>query len=537
MGDRVAIGSGDGTGARPAENAEERRLASSNDRTSHWKKWGPYLSERAWGTVREDYSPEGTPWEYFPHDHARSRAYRWNEDGIAGISDRRQRICFALSLWNGRDAILKSRLFGLSGHEGNHGEDVKELYWYLDSTPTHSYMRMLYKYPQAAFPYAQLLQENRRRGHGEPEYELLDTGVFDEDRYFDVFVEYAKAGVDDIVIRVQVVNRGPEEAPLDLLPTIWFRNTWSWGGAVERPEMHVDGHAIALRDPERGRYWLLPEGDPELLFTENETNHARLHGTSNRTRYAKDAFDDYVTRGKTNAVNPEKKGTMAAARYRWSVPPGGSKSVTLRLRDQLLGASALDEASDVLAARKSEADEFYATVIPQELSDDARSVMRQSLGGLLWSKQFYHYIVRDWIRGDASQPPPPATRTEGRNHEWSHLYNADIISMPDKWEYPWYAAWDLAFHCVPLALVDAEFAKAQLILLLREWYMHPSGQMPAYEWALGDTNPPVHAWAAWRVYKNREEAKGVRGSGLPREGLSQAHAQLHLVGEPEGRRG
>jgi hypothetical protein len=494
--------------ASPAENAEELRLRESDERKSHWKKWGPYLSERAWGTVREDYSPHGTAWDYLPHDHARSRAYRWNEDGIAGFSDRRQRICFALSMWNGRDAILKSRLFGLTGSEGNHGEDVKELYWYLDSTPTHSYMRMLYKYPQAEFPYARLLDENRRRGREAPEYEILDTGAFDDDRYFDVFVEYAKVDVDDIVIRIHVVNRGPDAAPVDLLPTIWFRNVWSWGESGRRPDMHVDDHAIALYDAERARYWLHLEGEPELLFTENETNHARLFGTPNRTPFVKDGFDEYIVHGNKSAVNPTKTGTMAAARYSLRVPAGGAKAITLRLSNKHLGASAVDLGGEVVALRKREADEFYAKVIPAELSEDARSVMRQSLAGLLWSKQFYHYVVRDWLAGDPNQPPPPDVRAQGRNHDWKHLYNADVISMPDKWEYPWYAAWDLAFHCVPIALVDPEFAKEQLILLLREWYMHPNGQIPAYEWALGDVNPPVHAWAAWRVYKIEKKRKG-----------------------------
>ncbi len=493
---------------RPAETAEDRRLRSSQERASHWKKWGPYLSDRAWGTVREDYSAEGAAWDYFPHDHARSRAYRWNEDGIAGICDRRQRICFALSLWNRRDPILKSRLFGLTGSEGNHGEDVKELYYYLDSTPTHSYMRMVYKYPQAEFPYARLVEENRRRGRSEREYELLDTGVFDGDRYFDVFVEYAKADVDDIAIRIEVVNRGPQGAPIDLLPTIWFRNTWSWGGSVRRPEMHVDGRAIALHDTERGSYFLHLGGDPELLFTENETNHERLQGTPNRTPFVKDGFDAYVVHGNRGAVNPAKTGTMAAARYALWVPGGGSKTVTLRLSNEHLGPSAIDDAAGVVDSRKREADEFYSTVIPGALSEDAASVLRQALGGLLWSKQFYHYVVRDWLVGDTGQPPPPAARKEGRNSGWYHLYNADIISMPDKWEYPWYAAWDLAFHCVPIALVDPEFAKEQLVLLLREWYMHPNGQIPAYEWALGDVNPPVHAWAAWRVYKIEKKRTG-----------------------------
>jgi hypothetical protein len=489
-------------------NEEEQRLRASDERTRHWKKWGPYLSDRAWGTVREDYSAHGTAWDYLPHDHARSRAYRWNEEGIAGICDRRQRVCFAVSMWNGKDPILKSRLFGLTGSEGNHGEDVKELYWYLDSTPTHSYMRMLYKYPQRAFPYAQLVEENRRRSRHEPEYELLDTGIFDDDRYFDVTVEYAKADVADIVVRIHVVNRGPDAAPIDLLPTIWFRNTWSWSEGAPRPELHAADGAIALRDADGERYWLHAEGDPELLFTENETNQARLSGAPNRTPYVKDAFDQYVVHGEAGAVNPGKIGTMAAARYSLLVPPGGQRTITLRLASERLDPAALAEAGEILGARRREADAFYATVIPAELSDDAKSVMRQALAGLLWSKQFYHYVVRDWLAGDPAQPAPPSARREGRNRDWHHLYNADVISMPDKWEYPWYAAWDLAFHCVPIALVDSQLAKEQLLLLLREWYMHPSGQIPAYEWALGDVNPPVHAWAAWRVYKIEKKRKG-----------------------------
>ncbi len=495
-------------GAHTAETAEERRLDSSNDRTHHWKKWGPYVSDRAWGTVREDYSPHGTAWDYFPHDHARSRAYRWNEDGIAGISDRRQKICLALQMWNGRDPILKSRLFGLTGSEGNHGEDCKEQYYYLDSTPTHSYMRMLYKYPQAEFPYARLVAENRSRSRREPEFELLDTGVFDDDRYFDVYVEYAKADVDDIIMRIEVHNRGKHDAPIHLLPTIWFRNTWSWSEGAPRPQLHAEGNTIALRDTDRGHYWLEAEGAPELLFTENETNHERLFGTPNRTPYVKDAFEAAVVQGHGGAVNPMRMGTMAAAHYTLDVPAGGSRTVTLRLSNKRTSPASIAEAGSILAERKREADEFYAKVIPSHLSADAKSVMRQSLGGLLWSKQFYHYVVRDWLAGDSNQPPPPASRTSGRNRDWGHLFNADVISMPDKWEYPWYAAWDLAFHCVPIALVDPDFAKEQLVLLLREWYMHPYGLIPAYEWALGDVNPPVHAWAAWRVYKIEKKRRG-----------------------------
>ena len=483
---------------------EEQRLQESRDRTKHWKRWGPYLSERAWGTVREDYSEGGTAWDYLPHDHARSRAYRWNEDGIAGISDRHQILCFAVALWNGKDPILKERLFGLTGQEGNHGEDVKELYYYLDSTPTHSYMKYLYKYPQAAFPYADLVEGNRRRGRAGREYELLDTGIFEGDRYFDVFIEYAKADADDICVRIHIENRGPEDAPLDLLPTLWFRNTWSWNGKEKRPSIrqHAPGVAVAEHATE-GAYYLHCQ-DGELLFTENETNHARLFGGA--AGYAKDGINDFLVNGRRDAVNPERVGTKCAARYHSSVPARGSRTIELRLSRS---ASPSGSVAQVFDQRKREADEFYSTVIPAKLGDDARNVMRQALAGMLWSKQFYHYVVRDWMNGDPSQPPPPEGRRRGRNRDWTHLHNADVLSMPDKWEYPWYAAWDLAFHCIPLAIVDSDFAKEQLVLLLREWYMHPSGQIPAYEWAFGDVNPPVLAWAAWRVYKIEKKRRGV----------------------------
>jgi hypothetical protein len=496
---------------------EEKRLQESRERKAHWKRWGPYLSERAWGTVREDYSPHGTAWDYFPHDHARSRAYRWNEDGIAGICDRHQTICFAIALWNGRDPILKERPFGLTGNEGNHGEDVKEYYFYLDSTPTHSYMKYLYKYPQAAFPYGWLVEENRRRGRGRPEFELMDTGVFDDDRYFDVFVEYAKAGVEDILIRISVVNRGPESAQLALLPTLWYRNTWSWSSGEPRPSLRrgkAQGRSavIELHHPSYGRRWLYCEGSPELLFTENETNYRRLYGWENGSPYVKDGINDYVVHGVKEAVNPEHVGTKVAAHYPLIIAPGKTVTVRLRFTDAEIpatGEKAFGAAFDqIFDERQREAEEFYATVIPHDLLSDARGVMRQAFAGLLWSKQFYHYVVKDWLAGDPALPPPPPERNHGRNHEWTHLYNADVISMPDKWEYPWYAAWDLAFHCIPLALVDSDFAKEQLILMLREWYMHPNGQLPAYEWAFGDVNPPVHAWAAWRVYKVEKKRRG-----------------------------
>ncbi|HEX9818560.1 MAG TPA: glucosidase, partial [Methylomirabilota bacterium] len=491
--------------------AEEGRLQDTRARTAHWRRWGPYLAERQWGTVREDYSPHGTAWDSFPHDHARSRAYRWGEDGIAGISDNHGRLCFAVALWNGRDPILKERLFGLTGSEGNHGEDVKEYYFYLDSTPTHSYMRALYKYPQAAFPYAALAEENRRRDRRAPEYELIDTGVFDDDRYFDVTVEYAKASADDVLVRISVANRGPEAAELHLLPTLWFRNTWSWAAASARPRLQaVAGHAtIEAEHAELGRRWLHCEGEPELLVTENDSNLTRLWGAPSASPHVKDAINDYLVEGRKDAVNADGAGTKAAAHYRLVVPAGRTATVRLRLTEAPAPDAAFGREFETLFTRRiREADEFYATVIPASLSEDARAVMRQAFAGLLWSKQFFHYDVRRWLEGDPAGPPPPASRRGGRNREWAHLYNDDVISMPDKWEYPWYAAWDLAFHVIPLALVDPEFAKGQLVLFLREWYMHPNGQIPAYEWAFGDVNPPVHAWAALRVYRIERKRHG-----------------------------
>jgi hypothetical protein len=493
---------------------EQARIEESRLRRSHWNRWGPYLAERAWCTVREDYSPAGDVWDYFTHEMARSRAYRWNEDGLAGICDRHQRICFAIALWNGRDPFLKERLFGLTGPEGNHGEDVKECYFYLDNTPTHSYMKCLYKYPQAEFPYAKLRQENARRSRLDPEYELIDTGVFAENRYFDVFVEYAKAGPEDILIRIAVSNRGPETATLHLLPTIWFRNTWSWGNGHRKPELRKspDAGAIELDEPKYGRRWLYCNGldgihAPPLLFTENETNCVSLWGTPNACMFVKDGIGEYVVRGSPNAVNPDGRGTKAAAHYVLTIEAGKRAVAELRLTDEprrtdTPSADPFGAAfQQTFVKRMDDANDFYATVTPRELSIDGRAVMRQAFAGLLWSKQFYHYVVRDWLGGDPAFPAPPAERQQGRNHQWPHLYNSDIVSMPDKWEYPWYAAWDLAFHCLPLALVDSQFAKDQLVLMLREWYMHSNGQLPAYEWNLGDVNPPVHAWAALRVYK------------------------------------
>src|SRR5579859_5062004 len=507
---------------------EQIRLSESSSRKKHWKRWGPYLSERAWGTVREDYSPHGNAWEYFPHDHARSRAYRWNEDGLAGICDRHQFICFALALWNERDPILKERLFGLAGSEGNHGEDVKEQYFYLDSAPTHSYMKYLYKYPQCEFPYVRLIEENRGRGKDRPEFELLDTGVFDDDRYFDVFVEYAKVDVDDILIKITVANRGPEPANIRVLPTIWFRNTWSWGNTDARPELHQSASGanpvIELNHSQLGTRCLQFEVSHEMFFTENETNYQRLFGVQGRTAYAKDGINNYIINGTTDAVNPLRKGTKAAAHYALTIAPGDQKIIRLRLLHSPTSKAAFPDFEEIMAQRQREADEFYATIIPRDLSTDAQIVMRQGFAGTLWSKQFYHFVIKDWLRGDPGNPPPPREREQGRNYEWTHLYNEDIVSMPDKWEYPWYAAWDLAFHCIPLAVVDPDFAKEQLTLMLREWYMHPNGQIPAYEWALGDVNPPVHAWAAWRVYKIDKKRTG-RGD---REFLKRIFHKLML---------
>jgi hypothetical protein len=503
--------------------AERDRL---RDDPKSWKRWGPYLSERAWGTVREDYSPDGSAWDYLPHDQARSKVYRWNEDGLAGISDDLQRLCFSLALWNGKDPILKERLFGLTGPEGNHGEDVKEYYYYLDSTPTHSYMKMLYKYPHGEFPYTDLVETNRRRGKLDPEYELIDTGIFDENRYFDVFVEYAKAGPRDILVRITAVNRGPDPADLHLLPTLWFRNTWDWNApqnetrpVLYRPDSRP-GERNELIIAERrglGRYALYCEGQPDLLFTENETNLERLYGTPNPSPYVKDGINNAIVYGQTQALNPHRRGTKASAHYRATIAPGEQVTIRLRLaltpstgtQPSLPSKQAFEDFDELFALRLAEADEFYNDLQPASLTDDERLVQRQAFAGMLWSKQFYYYDVDEWLDGDPGAPPPPETRKHGRNSEWRHLNSADVISMPDKWEYPWFAAWDLAFHCVPLAMLDPGFAKEQLVLLGREWYQHPNGQIPAYEWAFGDVNPPVMAWAAWHVYSTEKEMYGT----------------------------
>jgi hypothetical protein len=590
-------------------NAERARLYDWRQNKVPWHRWGPYLSARQWGTVREDYSPYGTAWEYFPHDHARSRAYRWGEDGILGICDNREQLCFAVALWNGADPILKERLFGLTGNEGNHGEDVKECYYYLDNTPSHAYMLGLYKYPQRAFPYNDLVEENRRRDRGQPEYELLDTGIFAEDRYFDVFVEYAKVEPEDLLIRISVTNHGPDPAPLHLLPTLWFRNTWSWGRDDRRPLLTAlepsikasgqESGEAAGRDPsaadgapraargrarraaasesgdgaapiaggaeavagepaappatamrlvrashhELGDYWLACEGagrdtgspaarnqtreapqqssgaereragTPALLFTENETNTQRLWGVPPRTPYVKDGIEAAVVHGQADAVNPAGTGTKVAAHYQLVVAPHETEIVTLRLSDRQLDAP-FANAAELFAARKAEADEFYESYGASRMTEDERRVQRQAFAGLLWSKQFYHYDVRQWLEGDPAQPPPPPQRKQGRNHRWFHLDARDPLIMPDTWEYPWFAAWDLAFHCITMALVDPESAKRQLHTIGRVWYQHPNGQLPAYEWAFGDVNPPVHAWAAWRIYKIEKRVTGRTDRGF-----------------------
>ena len=522
--------------------AEHQRLLEDKNRLANWKRWGPYLSERQWGTVREDYSAKGDAWTSFPHAHAHARAYRWGEDGLLGITDRQCRVCFALALWNHQDPILKERLFGLSGPEGNHGEDVKELYYYLDSTPTHSYMKALYKYPQTAFPYDQLVDENRRRGLLDPEFDLTDTGIFDADRYFDVFIEYAKAAAEDIVIRITIHNRGPEAAPLDVLPTIWFRNVWSWQKKTVKPSLSLNGGVLQIDHQgleselveDLGLYKLhaaqASDGTaPHWLFTENETNHEKLFGSPNASKFTKDAFHRHVINKEAGAVNPAKTGTKAAAHYSMRIPAGGSVTIDLRLcGDEKAGepnevrqtaegclkgsvahpwapnpepffcpdSSACHE---LITQRVTEADAFYATIV--EANPVHAQIQRQAHAGLLWTKQFYQYVVQDWLQGDPAYTPPPASRWEGRNRNWKHLFARDILSMPDKWEYPWFAAWDTAFHMLPFAETDPDFAKEQMLLFLREWYLHPNGQIPAYEWKFSDVNPPVHAWACWRIYK------------------------------------
>ena len=501
--------------------AEEQRLLDDQQKKAIWHHWGPYLAARQWGNVREDYSADGEAWKYFTFDDARMRAYRWGEDSIAGISDYHQFLCFAPVFWNGADPFLKERLYGLSGKEGNHGEDVKEYYFYLDNTPTHSYMKLLYKYPQAAFPYQKLLDENLKRTRQEPEYELLDTGIFDENQYFDITTEYAKNSPEDILIRISVSNRGPQEASLHLLPTLWFRNTWSWNNSV-RPSLSVmSSPNVSVGDPnttvsiiqashaELGDYFLYCQGAGELLFTDNDTDTAKIFGVPNKSPYVKDSINEYMVSGNKQAVNPGQTGTKMSVHYVLKIPAGATQIVQLRLAN----VKGLKEPfgknfDDIVETRLKEADEFYTKVCPFELSSPMRYIQRQAYSSLLWNKQFYHYVVEDWLKGDPAEPSPPAERKNGRNSTWKHLYSEDVISMPDKWEYPWFASWDLAFHTIPLAIIDAEFAKLQLIKLTREWYMHPNGQIPAYEWNFSDVNPPVQAWAALRVYRIDKKMSG-----------------------------
>jgi len=490
--------------------AEHNRLADSEG-GADWKNWGPYLSERAWGTVREDYSVTGEAWEHFPHDHARSRAYRWNEDGLGGYCNRFQNICLGVALWNEYDPILKERLFGLTGNQGNHGEDVKEYYYYLDSTPTHSYAKMLYKYPQVEYPYHQLVEENGQRDRLAPEYELIDAlrDAFNKNRYFDVFIEYAKADPEDILCKISVVNRGPDPAPIHVLPHLWLRNTWSWGYSRPKPELHaLDDNTVCTNHHHLGERWwhIESEGAPNL-FTENETNYERLFGSPNASPYVKDGINDAVVHEHLERANPDKRGTKVAAHFDTTLAPGEMFTVRVRFTNRQNNAP-FDDFEAVFTRRIQEADNFYAAIQNPNITPDERNVQRQVFAGLLWSKQFYHYAVELWLNGDPAGPPPPEVRKRGRNADWVHIDNLDIISMPDKWEYPWYAAWDLAFHTLPIAMIDPELAKLQVILMLREWYMHPNGQIPAYEWAFGDVNPPVHAWAAWRVYKITRDITG-----------------------------
>ena len=486
---------------------EKERLESVKHKSKLWHKWGPYLTARQWGTVREDYSANGDAWDFISHDDARSKAYRWGEEGIGGISDNQQLICFAVALWNKKDPILKERYFGLTGNEGNHGEDVKEYFYYLDNTPTHSYMKMLYKYPQAEYPYKQLLEENKRRTKVEAEFELIDTGIFNEDKYFDVFIEYAKNSEEDILIKITSYNRGKEKAALNILPQIWFRNTWSWSKDNSKLKMFSDVDSIKLVHEKLGEYNLYYDENPEALFCENETNNKRLYNVDNTNTYLKDGINDYITQKIKSSVNPSKTGTKASLNYDIEIDGGSFKSVRLRLVKNSI-QDPFQNFDLIFKQKINEADEFYADIQAEIKSDDAKNIQRQAFAGMLWSKQFYYYDVEQWINGDKGQPKPPAQRKEGRNKDWLHLNNADIISMPDKWEYPWYATWDLAFHCISFAIIDPEFAKKQLVLFTREWYMHPNGQLPAYEWNFSDVNPPVHAWAAWRVYKIDQKLQG-----------------------------
>jgi hypothetical protein len=500
-------------------NAEQKRLGENKLHDEPWHFWGPYLAERAWGTVREDYSANGDAWSYFPFDHARSRAYRWNEDGLGGISDHKGRLCFAFAFWNERDPFLKERLFGLTQPQGNHGEDVKEVYWYTDSTPAHSFMRMVYRYPQSRFPYEELIAQNGARSKTEGEFEIWDTSAFAENRFFDIEIDYAKADAHDILIRVSAKNCGPEPAPLHLLPTIWFRNTWSWGRDQGKPQLRKAAErshiaVITASHPALGDYDLFCDSVDDLFFTENENNAERLWGIPNRTPFVKDSINDRVVHDKIHIVNPEQVGTKAAAYYKFNIPPQETISIRLRLTrgGSKTSTEAFADFDAIFRLRRAEADQFYLELGPKILTEEHRAIQRQAFAGLLWNKQFYHYIVEQWLEGDPGQPAPPSERGSGRNHDWRHLYNDRVMSMPDKWEFPWYASWDLAFHCIPLALVDVQFAKTQLELIVREWYLHPNGKIPAYEWNFDDVNPPVLAWAAWRVYQieRKQTGKGDR---------------------------
>src|SRR6185312_10086359 len=485
-------------------NAEQQRLKDPS-----WKKWGPYVSDRQWGTVRADYSANGDAWGYITHDMARSKAYRWGEEGIGGICDHGQLLCFAVALWNKKDPIIKERYFGLSNPEGNHGEDVKELYYYLDNTPAHSYQKMLYKYPQNEYPYALLVDENKRRTRNDPEFELIDTGIFNQDEYFDVFIEYARNAPDDILVKITVCNRGSQEAALNVLPTIWFRNTWAWGYDDYRPELSADSHGvIEVYHKDLGQFWLNGEGSPELLFCDNETNTRRLYNYDDGKQFYKDGINDHLVHG-TNTINPKQTGTKASANYDITVPP--QQSVTLRLRLSANATNGFADFDKLFDARSAEAGEFYKNIQRDHTNDDRRLIQRQAFAGMLWTKQFYYYDIHQWLCGDPAEPSPPKQRENARNSGWGHLNTMDIISMPDKWEYPWFASWDLAFHCLPLAMIDMAFAKNQLTLLTRDWYMHPNGQLPAYEWDFSDANPPVHAMVTWKIYLQDKQANGGAG--------------------------
>jgi len=506
-------------------SAENIRLQEDRELKKHWKKWGPYLTERQWGTVREDYSADGSAWENVTHDDARSKAYRWGEEGIGGISDNKQKFCLAWAFWNGKDPFIKERLFGLSGNQGNHGEDVKEIYYYLDSTPTHSYMKMLYKYPQAEYPYRLLTEENQRRGKLDPEFEIIDTGLFDDDKYFDIFIEYAKHDIEDIIAIATIHNRGPEEAKIWVMPTLWFRKTWFTGHEPFIPKLSKKGpHTIKAFSPKSGNYTIDFEGNPELKFCDNETNRKRLYGIPNEKRFLKDAINDYVVSGESINLNPNDFGTKAAAIYQITIPAGESRQVKMRLQHKP-EIDPIERCNPCMATRKAEADEFYGELQSHVTNPEMRSIQRQAYAGMMWSKQFYYYDVERWLEGDSGRYVPPDSRKKGRNANWKHLQNYDIISMPDKWEYPWYAAWDLAFHTIPIARLDPEFAKGQLLVLLNEWYMHPNGQIPAYEWNFSDVNPPVHAYAVQRVYQIDKRANNGKGD---QEFLERAMHKLML---------